>query len=268
MPRRPKYREEDFPCPGTVFAARLPDGRFAAGRVLDRRFQGGAQAALIATSPWIGRELPNPEDPLIRQTLILNHHNWKNTPECVWVWDLIPEEYVVIGQIALTDEDHAVSSKAYGGWENVPIQVFLQWRWDYDRAAVLAEDEKAATAKAQARQAATEAREQYLKKLTLENLDGHDWFSKWSSDRAELPIPESRKLISDLVRSLRSQPKVTKAMATKLLRATVQGFNKLDASRQFIDTIEREEIYEVLEQVLCAARFPQLIDCVENWRDW
>jgi hypothetical protein len=36
----------------------------------------------------------------------------------------------------------------------------------------------------------------------------------------------------------------------------------------FIETIEREDLCEVLEMVLNAAKFPGLMDEVEDWRDW
>ena len=61
MSRRRTYRQQDFPPPGTVFAAPTSDGRFSAGRVLCRQFHGGAQAALIAGTPWLGDQIAVPE---------------------------------------------------------------------------------------------------------------------------------------------------------------------------------------------------------------
>src|SRR5687768_1791058 len=86
MSPRPKYNEEDFPAPGTVFVAPMDDGRFSSGRVLRRQFQGGAQAALITASPWIGSEPPPLDLPELKETLVLSHHNWKDRREFVWVW--------------------------------------------------------------------------------------------------------------------------------------------------------------------------------------
>ena len=138
MPKRPKYREEEFPPPGTVFVARTDDGRLAAGRVLRREFTGGAQAALIAATPWIGDKPPSLNLPALRETLILTHHNWKNEPRIFWVSDLIPSSFTILGQIDLPEEDEAASSSSFTGWQSVPIHALKQWRWDHDRGAFAA----------------------------------------------------------------------------------------------------------------------------------
>lgn len=126
MAKRPKYTESDFPVPGTVFIAATADGRFAAGRVLQRAVEGGAQAALIAATPWLGNEMPRLDSRVLRDTLVLSHHSWRDHPERFWVWEPMPKEFQVLGQIELSPEDVAASSNSFGGWHGVPIQAQLQ----------------------------------------------------------------------------------------------------------------------------------------------
>lgn len=140
MSRRPKYCEQDFPPSGTIFAAPTSDGRFSAGRILRREFHGGAQGALIAASPWLGEELPPLKLPVLRETLHLSHHKWKNDPRVFWVHDPMPRDFIIVGQIEPSPNDLAASSDTFAGWQSVPIHALLQWRWDHDREALLRDE--------------------------------------------------------------------------------------------------------------------------------
>lgn len=254
--------------PGTVFLAPTSDGRLSAGRVLRRAFEGGAQAALIAVTPWIGNELPSLDLPMLRETLILNHHKWKNAPQRVWVWDMMPESFKILGQIELSAEDMAASSNAFTGWQNVPLQSLLQWRWDHDREALLRDEALEAANQAETNRQRAATRAEYLRTLTLDSLVDRAWFSAWETVDSNLPIREVRLLIANLVDQLRTAPKLTIRIAKRLLKQSVQAFNRLDAAQQFISTIEREDLCEAYEQIMCAAKFPQVVDQIDQWRDW
>jgi hypothetical protein len=201
MPR-PKYKEEDFPPPGTVFVARVADGRFAAGRVLQRAFTGGAQAALVGATPWIGTDVPSLELPVLRETLILTHHNWKGKPELFWTWDLMPSDFRIIGQIELSEADRIASSDAYTSWQSIPLQALTQWRWDHDREALLRDEADAAARLAELNRKRAAVREEYLRTLTLDALAGRPWFAAWEDSDAPLPISESRSILVRLIGDL------------------------------------------------------------------
>ncbi len=49
---------------------------------------------------------------------------------------------------------------------------------------------------------------------------------------------------------------------------SVKDFNRLDAVHHFISTMEREDLCEAYEQIVCAAKFPHVIDQIDQWRDW
>lgn len=268
MARKPKLSEADFPEPGSVFVAPTGDGRLAAGRVLRRQFEGGAFGVLIAASRWMGAEVPSLDAAELREPLILTHHGYQGQREVFWAHDVMPADFTIVGRIELSDEDRAVTSNSFGGWQSVPWQALKQWRWDHDRDALLQEEAEQAAAEADRRRIAAAARAEYMRNLTLDALAERTWLPSWDAEEPPAGLDESRRLLSRFVEELRSQPKLTRPVARKLLKRTVQEFNRLDAARQFISTIEREDLYEALEQIACAAGFPQLADEIDAWREW
>ena len=268
MPRRPKYQEGDFPPPGTVFIAPTKDGRLSSGRVLRRQFEGGAQAALIAASPWLGSEIPRLDLPDLRKTLVLTHHSHEGHQEVFWVFDLMPPDFTVIGQIELPPEDRAASSHSFTGWQGVPIQALLQWRWDHDRDALLREEALDEAREAETHLETAKRRSAYLLTLTLDSLASRKWFDSWDADQSSLYSKDSRSAISRLIDELRGAPRITKGLAKRLLKQSVEAFNQLDTAHRFIATFEREDICEAYEQIMSAAGFPELADEVDKWRDW
>lgn len=268
MSRRPRYREQDFPPAGTVFAAPTGDGRFAAGRVLRRGIHLGAQGVLIAASPWLGNELPSLKSSAIRETLFLNHHSWRNVAEVFWVHDPMPDFFVVVGELELSSKDKKASSDTLAGWQSVPIQALLQWRWDHDREALLQEEARHAAERAEFQRQRAAARAEFMRTLTLDSLAERTWFQSWEDAEPALPLNECRSLIATLVNELRAAPKLTLSVVKKHLKQSVMDFNRLDEEHHFIFTTEREDLCEVFEQIACAAKFPQVIDQIERWRDW
>lgn len=268
MAKRVKLTEADFPEPGLVFVAPTADGRMAGGRVLRRQMEGGAVGVLLAVSPWIGATIPSLDCQLLRETLVLTHHNWKGRREIYWVHDRMPLDFKIVGQIPLSDEELAETSNTFGGWQSVPLQVLTQWRWDHDREALLREEAEKKTADKERRQKAAAVRAEYLRTLTLESLAGKEWLESWDGEVSRSPRQAARQLLGKLVEELRAQAQLTKPVVRKLLKKTVESFNHLDAANHFIFTIEREDLCEAFEQIVCACGFPQFCDEVDSWREW
>lgn len=268
MSKRPRYREQDFPQPGTVFAAPTSDGRFSAGRVLRQQFHGGAQGALIAASPWLGMKLPTQELPALRETLILRHHKWKGDPTVFWVHDLMPPDFIIVVQIELSPEDLAASSYTFTGWQSVPHHAQTQWRWDHDREALLRDEAQLAADLAETQRKRAAAHAELMRTLTLDSLLDRRWFASWEDFDSILPLHECRSIIDKLVTELRAAPMLTLRVVKKHLKQSVKDVNCLDAEHHFISTIEREDLYEAYEHIMCAAKFPQVVDQVDQWRKW
>jgi hypothetical protein len=236
--------------------------------VLRRQIHGGAQAVLIAATPWLGNDLPTLDVPALRETLILNHHSWKRKREIIWVHDLMPPEFVVVGRIDLSPDDLVASSSSFTGWQSVPIQALMQWRWDHDRAALLQEEARQAAELAEVQRQRAVAQAELMRTLTLDSLVDRTWFASWEDSDSKLPLHQCRSLIRKLVNELREAPKLTLGVVKKHLKQSVKDFNRLDAERRFISTIEREDLCDAYEQIVCAARFPQAANQIDQWRDW
>ncbi|MBS0260773.1 MAG: hypothetical protein JSS02_02355 [Planctomycetes bacterium] len=268
MAKRPKYRAEDFPAVGSVILAPLADGRLCAGRVLRNQMEGGAQAVLVEVSRWIGTEPPALDLPELRETLSLTHHSHQGKPERFWTWDLVPPSFRVLGQIKLSAADRARKCSCFSGWQGMPLQVLMQWRWDHDREALERELAAAAEKEAEIRRQQAARRAEYMKSLTLETLAEREWFADWDSENRAVPVAECRQLFRTLVAELRAVPRLTSALVKKQVQQSVATLNSWQSPQSWIATIEREDLIEAYEQILCAAKYPLLIHQVERWREW
>ena len=113
---------------GDVFAVSLPDGRYGAIRVADQI----DNSYLIITTPYLGTEIPSIENELLGDILLQNRFFYNNDKALIWVEGKKPKEVVYIGNIPLSGK--IICSSFGGKWDNsVGIEVFLEWRWEYDR---------------------------------------------------------------------------------------------------------------------------------------
>ena len=269
MPRRKKYDQSDLPEPGTVFAMPLADGRIGVCRVLQRTMQ-EIPCALVAASTWIADTAPALKNSAVRKILVLTHHNWANRPEMLWVSEPPPKEFQKLGQIEVSREDMGAKCGFYGAWTSLAIQPLLQWRWDNEREKVLEEDAAEKALEASKHAEASRVRAEYLAKLSLADLIGKDLFPKWDEYPPEAAKEGCQRIIQSFIHNLNTSSKsLTRDFVCEELKSCVQELNRFDSKQKhFIETEEREDLHEVLEQVLHAAKFPDLAESIEEWRDW
>ena len=268
MSKQVQYREHDLPARGSVFLAPLADGRLGVVRVVRTKSERGCSFAFVVPSCWIGSSAVRPSDHEIRLPLFLTHHTWENQREAIWVSTPPPVSFIPVGVIDVSAADDAIQQEDYSAWENLPLQILLQWRWNHDRESLLVEEAEEKARALQARRIADARRAEMLQTLTLDSLSERTWFESWDNEVKDANRAASRQLISDLIATLGAEPKPTRAVARRLLRATVKGFNRLDAKGGFIETTQREDICDALERVMAAARYPELAEEVEALRDW
>jgi hypothetical protein len=273
MAKRPKYRPEDFPKAGTVFVTPLGNNRVGVCRVVRFLSQGGdagSPSALIAVSDWISESAPSLTDPAIRRILILNHHSWKAKPATIWVHEPPPTTFTILGHIEVLEEDSGLQCNSYGGWEGTARQALLQWRWDNDREAVLAEDvvKKAAEVSKQAEK--QRARAAYLSSVSFTDILAKPLFPTWEEFPPQAAKEGSERIILLLIHTLAEHHgPLDRAFVLKHLEECVENLNDFDAqNNNFIETVEREDLVLLLEEILSAAKHPDLVDEIDNWRDW
>lgn len=116
--------------PGDTFAVPLEDGRFSACRVVQVREDG---AYLVVGCAFIGAKLPALDDPALKTTLLLTHHNFEQQPCCVWIHDPPPHFYLPLGNLPLcpTDKRLKLQSAGTGGWAYFSGHPLMQWQWDH-----------------------------------------------------------------------------------------------------------------------------------------
>jgi hypothetical protein len=270
MARRKKHKVEDFPAVGSVFSMPLADGRLGICRVLRIKVDiKGYPVALVAASDWIGHSPPPLDDPSVRRTLILRHHAWAGSPECIWVSDLPPKTFRNLGRITLSKEEKEIDCLVYSGWEGLQLQVLLQWRWDNEREAVLREDaEKKAIKEKKSAKAASD-RQEYLLRLTLPQLLSKELFPTWK----EYPKAKDKRAIEQIIKTFvrtlsECNESLTREFVAKELQSCVVKLNDLDEERRIIETVEREDLFDVFEEILYAAGQPGLLSVVDDTRDW
>ena len=273
MARRKKLTLEDYPKPGAVFAMPLADGRTGICRVLRVELNENRKPhALIAASDWIGAKLPPIDDPAIRHTLVLTHHSWNEEPEVLWVGEPPPPKFLKIGEIKLTAADKKRDSNSYSAWESLAYQVLAQWRWEHDREALLREDAKEATAnqKKQAQMAADRTR--YLAQVTFRQLLSTNLFPAWEEHP---PYPTKKftrdleKLVKDFIRVLAQAEKpLQRELVATQLKNCVHKINALDGNNGCIETVEREDLFDRFEEILHASKQPDLLQIVDDLREW
>lgn len=268
-----RRKRVELPAAGAAFAVRLADGRYSACRVLigtDGEWpQHYGRVILVAGSAWIGDEVPEVTDPALRPILRLTHHNWKDIPNVLCVSDAPPPEFIPIGVVAPTAEECQEPRVAFGAWANFAYHALMQWRWDHDRDAVLAED---AARKEQEAEALRRSKEEYrarLKRMTLEDLRARRFFAGWKGDRSPAATRASRKIMADTVDALlQLGPAASEAERLAVLQWCIGSFNTLDAKRQFIDTAERDDICEEFEIIVHACGMHHHKDLADRWREW
>ena len=268
-------KKPPLPSAGDAFAFPVGDGRYSVCRVLldaesEQSKAWKTSPILVACSAWIGAVVPRDDDPALRPILHPNHHAWRGKPNVLWISEQIPAEFIPIGTITPTLEEKNIPCSSFGTWRSVTIQPLLQWRWDNERETVLAEDADKAKEKAQARQRAQTERQNYLNRVTLEELRGHLFFPRWKSYPPTGAVDASRKIMADTVeRLLRLGKQASQDARMSVLRECIESFNELDSEmRHFIETVEREDICEEFEAIVHASGMGSHEGMADQWREW
>ena len=261
-------KKKPLPISGAVFAFPIDEGRFGACRVIryatddDEVWQFGKNGMLVACSAWIGNAIPDQQDLALGSILNLTHHSYDNEPAVIWISCKPPNDFTSIGIIEPTIEDKAIKCRGLSGWEFCQYQVLAQWRWDNDREAVLAEDK----IKAEELQRAQRAFKQYKPNFTLKKLSDHQFFERWKEYPPQKAIDASRQIMADTVQKLLNMGKsVPESERMAVIQQSVEQFNAID---DFIETIEREDIWEEYQNIIHACGLGAHEDLIDKWREW
>lgn len=103
---------------------------------------------------------------------------------------------------------------------------------------------------------------------TIDQFVQANWFEDWENSRPLAPVAQSRRLVVNAATKLQALSDERRDDKITVIRKCVQGFNKLDEKKQFIDTIEREDICACLEKLMALFGLLDSIDVIEEEREW
>ncbi|MET1077253.1 MAG: hypothetical protein ABWY06_04445 [Pseudomonas sp.] len=277
--KRPRYSEEDLPTPGSLYFLPLDDGRVGIARVVSRITAVDpvlstltrpvwTSRVLVVPSSWVGVEAQRPADEDILRQLVLTHHSWCEEPQATWIAEPPPGDFIAAGRLDITEQDALIEGEDYGDWASLCLQPLLQWRWEHDRDNLLREENEEELRIEESARLHSERQAEILRTLTLDSLATRPWFEHWD-DAWEAPFRQQAEgLILAFVQTLRALPKLSKVVVRRELRHCVEAFNTLEAAKAFIQTTHREDIDEALDLVVSVVRYPELMDSVDEWREW
>ena len=184
--------------PGDVYTFQLPDQRYGAVRVIQRK----DKSSLVCTSEYLGTTPPKLDDPALKKILIQTRFFYKKEPDVTWYIGKPPEKFVYLGQVPPTPAESQRECNCHGGsWHvNVGLGVFQEWRWIHDRPAFEEEIRKEQEERARQRAIPKEPG----KMMALDNfwaiIDKLDWDKTGDDDAVLAPAVKalSKMSVSDI----------------------------------------------------------------------
>jgi hypothetical protein len=272
MARLTKPRAEDFPSAGTVFAMPLADGRTGICRVVRFRGKSGGidfLSILVAASDWVSDGPPALNDPAVRRILPLKR-NFKGRPCLTWILKLPPAKFQKLGQIEASNQDAETRSNSYGTWEGLADGVLMEWRWEHDREKVDAEKAVELATSLSKQAEARQTRAAYLSTVSFPTLLAKELFPTWSEYQHEATKEECERIIKSLINALAENTgPLSRTFVSAQFQTCVEKLNEFNTQNEnFIETDEREDLFLLFEEIMNAAKHPDLVQNIDKWREW
>jgi hypothetical protein len=166
-----------------------------------------------------------------------------------------------------SEDERSLNCPWQCSWDALRDAVLKQWRWDHERAAVVAEDD--AEFKAWQEKAERHRREA-LRELTYAKFRDQKLFRDWGPPTPRKMIAAARTLMRETATRLESLgEKPDRDSARAVLRDCILAFNRLDEENgHWIETVEREDICSHFYELAHLAGFDDEPDLGDEWRDW
>lgn len=272
-----------LPEPGALYAFEVSKGLDVVFRVVAAL----GQTRCVVLTRHAGPPLETPE---LFQVQPIAHHGWNRPLLGGWVSEPPPSELRALGLVPLrkgeaervlhpetwvklarktAELSHKVLPLC--GWPLLLRDARAQWRWDHQRAEVLAEDaiaEKEKKAKFEAALAAQGKRRATLQTKGVASLRRKRFFAAWKGAVPAALIKEAEAAMREAVISLEGK---SPAQAARRLARLVRTFNSLDGQHgRSFDTADSEDIMDAVGTVAFACGvedsvFDEVIDSVREF---
>jgi hypothetical protein len=250
QPRRRKLGPRNLPQMGTVFAIPLPDQRFGACVILAVRtptdpglltFEREFAVFAVATV-YLKTSLPTPADVCANDALT----NARGELCGVWMGEAPPDNFIPVGVASVANDLRAKIRNSYSGWGWIVGTI----RREVLRLPPQDSSLRAASARSEVRQ---------------DHLDVP--FSDWGDVVPKATLAKARRIVSETLVAVTRASK-DHATVRDALRSAIQQFNDLDEKKQFINSLEREDILDVLERIAKRGGVHIPTEDFEELRDW
>lgn len=259
------------PSPGAAYAAKMPNGLFAACQILGPA-PTGAWLAIALDGIW--PQLPTVEQTLQVDVLRQQRLHFGGAVCEGYVTGSPPESFIYIGTSAVPAGRSG--QKSWGpvtAWDDVLEASFSEWRWAHDRKAFQSEIKARAEQHNAARRKRLTAEEDERKKriagLTLEKFRKENLFANWAKLPGKDVAEKAQSIFANAIDDFIAQGgKHTAAASKKILKRVIGEFNALDkAHNGCIETGERENIIEHFQTLADLVAFKPWKDIADS-RDW
>jgi hypothetical protein len=276
-----------LPEPGEVFALEVSKGTEVLLRVVAAL---GKTCCVVVTRHSGPPVKKAPQSAELFEVQPVAHHDWNRPQLGGWVSEPAPSELRPVGAlplrsgeaervlhpetwVKLAKKTAELSHKVLPlcGWGVLISDARTQWRWDHERAVVLAEDAKLEREKQSRFEAALAAqgkRQATLQKKGVASLKRKRFFAAWKGAVPAAMISEAETAMREAVWSLEDK---SPAQAARRLAMLVRTFNKLDGHHGYaFESTDAEDIMEAVGQVAFAcgvedAVFEDVIDAVREF---
>ena len=267
--------------PYTKFAP-LETGRFAAFKIVS--ISDEHIGVVVLSGIW--DRYPSLHDVTGADILRENRFSWNNKVAAFSTllknWNEITRlDPVLVETLSLSAAEREVargieqgrSGVRYAAIQWVSLMAEGEWRWHHDRAAFEEEAKLKQSEDKAKRQAEQQRYDRRLKAITFDQLLNETQFESWTPSPPFPPqafIEEARATLREACNNLQSMgPKPPKPKVRAVIKRTVEWFNEADVRYgEVIETEEREGIYLALEEMCHAAKQKDLVDEIDQWRNW
>jgi hypothetical protein len=268
MARTPP-RTHDELSTGDTFAARLPDGRYGACRVVRAwtdEGHGRHHHALVGALAWLGTAPPPLSEPRLRLLLRKTANDSDGEPLLFWSREAqLPETLTYLGALPRSESEVLGRAVGHCGWKSFADQVLAQWRYEEQQGL------SPANSDAELRRRAREAARRYAaarRRQALASLTGKGPFStQEDGSEPEEDAPAYRQVLADTLATLQALgPDGDEVAKLDALRLCVERFNALEEN---IDTVVRETICDYFDDLVWVAGledYGEDLNC--PWRDF
>jgi len=251
---------------GTVLSIPLPDGRFGACKVLAVRTpdddcqppHAREFSMFVAVAMCIGSRPPDARMPCVDRLMSDERGGIRG----VWIAWQPPPEIVAVGKSGVTNADRAGVTNCGSSWAWV---VGAAARGLDVRSPIVSPGGRNVVEPASAGIPADE-----IAAILADATSGR-LFSEWVGWRPLDAVVAARTVImkaAGLFLNLARFDAGGKA-GEDAIRNAVEELNRLDGEYRFIDTVEREDVLEVLHRLTTAAGVPSDVDSkIDLWREW